>query len=147
MPAPDVKPRRPIEARTIMVASLVGAVLAGALFSVASEFFEFDKDLAYSMLLAAAGVVGIVMTFFYWPRLDEAAREAHKFAWLWGGSAALFLMVLALPFLLATGATVPPLFFERDDAAGVAANAILATFMAQVVGYGIAWALWWLKRR
>ncbi len=98
--------------------------------------------------LIVAGSVGLAMAAGlwvcagWWRSLDEAAQEAHKWAWWWGstfglaiGSVALFTLAYATPGAL----TAEP----KDLLLGGAG--ILA--LGQTAGYGIAWAFWWLQRR
>ncbi len=45
-----------------------------------------DGALGVALMLALVLALGLLGAVSYWRRLDEAAREAHKFAWYWGGS-------------------------------------------------------------
>ena len=85
---------------------------------------------------------GLWVCAHWWRALDEAAQEAHKWAWWWGstvglaiGSVALFTLAYAAPDAL----TAAP----KDLLLGGAA--ILGA--GQIAGYGVAWAFWWLQRR
>lgn len=93
-------------------------------------------------LILVVGLGGWI-TLLYWRRLDEAAREAHKFAWYWGGS---------LGMLVAFAAAL--LVIERNAAAFVwpgwdpSPSAYLFTgammvLCAQVIGYILVWIGWW----
>lgn len=80
----------------------------------------------------------------WWARLDEAAREAHKWAWWWGGTAGTALAGVVLVTLQRTAfadtATVGPHALD-SLAAGV-----VTVLICQLIGYLIAWAWWWLSR-
>lgn len=79
----------------------------------------------------------------YWRRLDEAAKEAQKFAWFVGsigalvvtGPIMLFFRLGALPLPHGVGPGVP---FGLGWA-------MLA--LSQGVGFLIAWAGWWQAKR
>ena len=79
----------------------------------------------------------------YWRRLDEAAKEAQKFAWFVGSIAAIvltapvmmFFRLGALPLL----AGVPP---GVDFGLGY-----MLLALSQLVGFLVAWAGWWQAKR
>ena len=87
-------------------------------------------------------------TVHYWRRLDEAAREAHKFAWYWGGTAGLMVAFVAFLVLTANGGdlistglhgrTTPKAFVELG---------VIGVLVPQMVGYVVAWAGWWISKR
>lgn len=89
-----------------------------------------------------------------WIRLDEAGREAHKFAWFWGGACGLLLaQFIAITVFLTPLLAGPVLSFaERyaqdgritETAFGLG---VLCAALIQVAGYGLVWAGWWLSRR
>jgi len=88
--------------------------------------------------------IGLWSCTLWWRGLDEAAQEAHKWAWWWGstfglaiGGVVLFAVVLGAGDRLLAGRA-------SDDL--VLIGAALVGFV-QIAGYGIAWAVWWLRRR
>jgi len=101
-------------------------------------------------LLITAGVVVLmpsvlVATLMYWRRLDEAAKEAHKWAWYWGGSLGM------IPPFVVVGAGDRGVelagrlgYVEPSDLIFFGAASVLASMMA---GYVLAWAVWWLRKR
>ena len=102
--------------------------------------------LLMSVVMAGAIWIGAV-----WMRsIDEAAQEAHKWAWYWGGSCGMAVgAVVALTSMLpeASDLVLPSLWEGRTDpAAYISAGAILMVLL-MTVGYGIAWVVWWLQRR
>ncbi len=106
----------------------------------------------------AAGVAAltwlIAFAVYAWIRLDEPSREAHKFAWFWGGAAGLLVVEL-----IAVGALVAPLlrepvaaFVKAASKGGVSAESgfmvgVFAAAIAQIIGYGLVWTGWWLSKR
>lgn len=102
-------------------------------------------------VLAATGIMALAMVVGWaWMRtLDEAAREAHKAAWYWGGSAGMSVAGIAIIL-----ATMPwaadydpaPFFDGRTDPAAWMATGALASMILMLVGYGVVWAWWWLWR-
>lgn len=108
----------------------------------------------YLMLSAGCLLWLIVFAVVAWIRLDEAGKEAHKFAWFWGGA---FALLAAL--LVALGALTTPLLSEpvnaiiaaymKDREAGQTGFAVgvLTAAMVQVVGYAVVWVGWWLSAR
>lgn len=96
----------------------------------------------------------VAFTAFAWLRLDEPSREAHKFAWFWGGAPAMVVIML-----VAVGAVATPIIGE-PIAAFVASQARAATTpeagffvgvfsaaVVQIIGYGLVWTGWWLSKR
>ena len=98
-----------------------------------------------AVVVIVLSAVGVWLIAMYWRRIDEAAREAHKWAWWWGGNVALIPVMAGLLFLverphlgapLLPGATATPAHY-------VATGAILAVG-ALLLGYAVAWLFWWL---
>jgi len=79
----------------------------------------------------ALGLVGaawlILCSLYAWKRTDEAAQEAHKFAWFWGGGFGALLGLALLVIVM--GAAAP----HRPE--GTAAGRIRIDF--QISGKGI----------
>lgn len=89
-------------------------------------------------------VVGCWFVFNYWRGIDEAAREAQKWAWYWGGTLSLGLSVIAIRFPSFRVVDLLPADASRHDLVFYGAAIVMA---AQLVGFGVAWAFWWWKRR
>ena len=85
-------------------------------------------------------------TLYWWRSLDEAAQEAHKWAWWWGGNLGLVVGGAGVVVATLMGVNLLPADLPRSDAALVAAG-VFGVFAAQAVGYGLAWCGWWLARR
>ena len=96
------------------------------------------------ILMAGALWVGAL-----WMRsIDEAAREAHKSAWYWGGCAGMCVGgVGVILSRLPQAATIRiPTLGDPTPAAYAAAGAMMMLGL-MLLGYTLAWAWWWLARR
>ena len=101
---------------------------------------------ASAALIAAAVAVsmaiGLWASLKWWRGLDEAAQEAHKWAWWWGATVGLcFAGVILLTLLHGVGD-----LGEAPIKSMLMLGAAIVTG-CQMIGYGVAWAVWWLKRR
>ncbi|MGH6965817.1 MAG: hypothetical protein ACREE0_15155 [Phenylobacterium sp.] len=110
----------------------------------AGSFFIAPVQLA---ILAAFVAGALWLTWRYWLAIDEAARDAQKTAWFWGGSLALIPGTVLLNTLAAPGvgfldwlATHAPNFSPL-----VLGGLILAVI--QLAGFLVAWAIWWAGKR
>lgn len=97
-------------------------------------------------IASTAAVAGAWLTLRYWSRIDEAAQEAQKSAWLWGGGLGMGVgwaadMVLSLPrFAGLLRGAIPHL-----GGALVLGGGLVA--LGAVGGFSIAWATWWAAKR
>ena len=120
-------------------------LLAGGIAGGVSAVFG-DRGPASPAIVA--GVVGLAMAAGlwvcarWWRALDEAAQEAHKWAWWWGSTFGLAIAGVVL-FTLVYGA--PDGLVGEPGDLFLAGAALVA--LCQTAGYAIAWAFWWLKRR
>ena len=115
---------------------------------------SLDRDWAtvwvmsvFVVLLMVGSMVGGVA----WMRsIDEAAQEAHKSAWYWGGSGGMALggVLVCLASLPQAGSLhIPSWLAGRADPAAYAATGAFGMMLLMLIGYTIAWAWWWLRRR
>ncbi len=143
-----------LDGRTAKVGALYAGGVAGALglmvglMGVASR----QGPIALGALTLAAAGVGLVFAGMAWRRTDEVAREAHKFAGFWGAPFGVLAALLAAPFVAAMIFHIPTLPHpalpgRAAGAADLVFTGMLITALAQVAGYGLAWAGWWLLRR
>ncbi|NEX93016.1 hypothetical protein [Caulobacter sp. 17J65-9] len=125
------------------LAGVAGAILATQHRSTAPGFVDLG------LALVAAGVAGLSLKYCvqWWRTVDEAAREAHKFAWYWGGSLGLGVAGGLAIVLQRTPSTPLRDLAPLHGDAGLFATGVLACIVCQSVGYGVAWAGWWLARR
>lgn len=144
----SAKPKRPIAGVQAFMVILGLSLLVGLVAGFGSMFTnDLPGVVGFALGLAVNGfamAAALWLCVWWWNRIDEAAREAHKWAWWWGGCTG---MAIGGAFLLT--------LFSRQgqvDQAGLTTNEVVASGMflmmtCQVVGYGIAWAVWWAKRR
>ncbi|MCA0367099.1 MAG: hypothetical protein LCH57_03420 [Proteobacteria bacterium] len=98
-----------------------------------------------AFLIAVMAAV-LVVTIWWWRRLDEAAREAHKWAWYWGGSAGM-AVGLALLLTVTTRNVDLSRFVAADTSAGdLILGGMMSILLFQLAGYTLAWGWWWLAR-
>jgi hypothetical protein len=120
-------------------------LLAGGIAGGVSAAFGDSGPAAPAIVAGAVGLAmaaGVWVCALWWRGLDEAAQEAHKWAWYWGSTFGGSLGAVAL-FTLAYGAEASLTAEPQDLFLGGAAIIVLG----QALGYGVAWAVWWLKRR
>ena len=137
-----------------VLAVMVIVVISAVVFVFASNRGLVEEDTA---LLAVIGVMAVLMMalalwlgFAWMVRIDEAAREAHKAAWYYGGSVGL-----AVGGVFIVLATAPPAerfviaspFDGRTDPAAYAAAGALGMMALMLIGYAVVWGWWWLARR
>ena len=152
--APNVK--------TLLLRTLIGVlifftvcfVLGVAVGYLSAEGVDIDTErlifwvaLIFAVVAMVAGMVGSIG----WMRsIDEAAREAHKAAWFWGGSGGM--MVAGVGVVLASlpqsaAWTLPAVWFGRDDPVAWLAAGCFGSLLLMIAGYTVVWAWWWLARR
>lgn len=124
-----------------VLAGLGAGVISGIVTATSSEpGWAGAAVVAGSSAVAMA--VGLWASLRWWKGLDEAAQEAHKWAWWWGATIGLcFAGVILLTLVFGAG----DLGQAPIKDAIMAGTAIVVG--CQTLGYGAAWAVWWLKRR
>lgn len=144
---------------SLLVGFVAGLVAAIAGFGV-GYLSAARPDLAERiarMEIVGFGVVGLIaagaglwLSVRWMAAIDEAAREAHKSAWFWGGAGAL---LLGMPLMMIAGLpqtaewTLPAWFHGRNDPVAHAALGAGGLLALMLVGYTLAWGVWWLRRR
>jgi len=135
--------RQALAQRLVVGAGLFGASVGAGGALLAKTGLSLPPGLVF-----AASLVAMVVFFWvcvvYWRNIDEAAREAHKFAWFWGGTGGL--IVLMPVGALVTNERLVAMFHERSPSEWVILG-FLTLLTAQLVGYGLVWAGWWLRQR
>ena len=128
------------------------------LILVSADFlFRFSSpldELSRLGLIITALVWTALFAFIGWGRLDESGREAHKFAWLFGGGfglVAALLGVMAVHYLPGGGDFVDGMIrswaSKWPGGQGGFVVGVLAAAIAQVIGYALVWAAWWTAKR
>jgi len=128
------------------VAGFLSGVVSGATGDTS------DRPLIWGMgAFAVLAMIGAMAVSVFWMRnIDEAAREAHKSAWFWGGTggmAAGGVLVILASLPQAESLNLAAWFTDRTDPAAYMATGAFAMLTLMIVGYALAWVWWWLARR
>jgi hypothetical protein len=136
------------------LAALIALVfVAAAVVGFFSAEGSLDKDRAIVWIMGVFVtliMIGSMVAGAAWMRsIDEAAREAHKAAWYWGGSGGMavggvLLCMATLP--QADAIHIPSWLDGRTDPAAYAATGAFAMMMLMLIGYTVVWAWWWITR-
>jgi hypothetical protein len=141
-----IRKRRPLGYMKMLGLSvLLGMGVGGAAALI--DAFGGPATAPLHLALLAVSIVAVVwICVSWWRSADEAVREAHKWAWYWGGSTGMaFVMLLfALSTWEVIDVTLPPLGDTPND---LIMTGVALTVGAQGVGYLVAWAAWWLRHR
>lgn len=142
----------------LLVGSVIGLLAAGFLAGVVAGFWTAhtggSKDTAMFWSLGGfvviAMIASMVVSVIWMRSIDEAAREAHKAAWFWGGTGGMSVGMIAIVLSSLPQAetfAVPSWFEGRTDPAAYAATGAFGILFLMLIGYAIVWAWWWLARR
>ncbi len=144
------KPKRPLGAAAF--ALMIGATLV--LGGMAGAGSAFVGDLpgpvgtaVTAALVTAAMAVGFTVCVWWWRGIDEAAREAHKWAWWWGGSGGMAVGAVLLLTLMLRAEEQPISAKFGSTPADLFVSGMMCILLFQMAGYTLAWAGWWLKHR
>ena len=135
----------------VLATAFVGGVTVGYLKASGAAIDLGAGGFWIALVAAILIMAGSLFAGALWMRsIDEAAREAHKAAWFWGGSGGMavggVLMILSgLPG--AETITAESWLPGRLDPAAWMATGAFALMTLMLIGYGIVWAWWWLARR
>ena len=144
------KPAKPLGALGLIglvVGTLVIGLLGGFGSAVLSDMpGQAGLILTVAVLVLVMGL-GLWLGIWWWSRVDEAAREAHKWAWFWGGSCGMLVGFICLLTVSLRGADMPLPASLGATPHDLLVSGMMAILAFQIVGYGVAWAWWWLSRR
>ena len=146
---PARRPKRPFGLGTYLLVIVIVAVIggiAGAARAVIGDAPGALGLLLTAAIMSAAMAVAFAACIWWWRGIDEAALEAHKWAWWWGGSAGMAVggvLLLTLTF----GEDVSTSAEVGLTAPDLIAGGMFAVLLFQLAGYSVAWAIWWLKHR
>lgn len=131
----------------------MSAAMAGG-FVVGGQIAAFEEGVLAGRWVIISGAIGVILlipvSWLYWQSLDELAKEAHKSAWMWGGSIGMLIVTIPIAVL------IEGVQSERIDLAGLDPEvASILGFSAgagtaisgAVGGYVIAWAIYWIRKR
>jgi len=129
----------------VMGVGVLEVMAAGAVAGLVSATAD-EASLGGAALIAAAVALAMAAALWacvrWWKGLDEAAQEAHKWAWWWGSTVGLCF----------AGVILMTLLYGAGDLGEAPIKSILMLGTAivtgcQMVGYSVAWAAWWFRRR
>ncbi len=104
----------------------------------------------FLIILIAVLAVSFPMSLSWWRQIDEAARDAHKTAWFWGGSIGMTVAILISALnLFFDGAFLNWLgrvYFIKDVQKYGFEFGVIIVMACMGVGYMINWAMWWKGR-
>ena len=134
-------PNRPI----LGLALLFGVMIALIAVQKAAGLYLVRPVQLGVLVVFAAGAFWLV--YRYWRSIDEAAQDAQKTAWFWGGSLAM-IPAIVLATLLGDPRNGPSdyLLILAPHGNMVVAGALLLG-LVQLLGFTLVWAGWWLVRR
>lgn len=98
------------------------------------------------LVIVLAG--GLLWCVKFWRVIDEAAQRAHLDAFYWGGSIAWMVIVpfVILPLKI-NGFTLPFVADLEMNQSQIFSLGVFTTIVVTTLGYGVAWTIWWLRRR
>ncbi len=144
------RPRRPHGPGAYLLYIVVCLVLGG-LAGAASAFLGEQPGpvgtAVTAALVTAAMAAGFTACLWWWRGIDEAAREAHKWAWWWGGTGGMAVGIVLLLTLMLRAEDQSLSAKLGSTPADIFVSGMMCLLLFQVVGYLLAWAGWWLKHR
>jgi hypothetical protein len=147
--SPAGRPRKPFGLGTYILL-LLGVALVSVVAGVGRSLFGEQAGILGLAITAATMTAAMAVAFaaciWWWRGIDEAAREAHKWAWWWGGSGGLAVGAVLLATLTFDhdGPTTADVGLSAPD---LVAGGMWTIMLFQLAGYAVAWAVWWLKHR
>jgi hypothetical protein len=133
-----------------LVYVLLSGLIGGGI-SLAISTGSLDALTGLKLFLGFFSVTLLVATPYmlvWWKKVDEAVKEAHKWAWFWGGSVGMMLAIWVATInaftqgVLVTGALTGLGLENHALEVGVMGTIILMSY-----GYIGAWVFWWSKHR
>jgi hypothetical protein len=138
--------------RSVAVAVVGAVVIWFGAAAIILAIFGHDVQAAAPWLalakfasLAWAVAVGWLIT---WPRLDEREKEARKFSWFVGSTAAILLTAPIMLFLLVNGGVfLAQLLGARGTPGAYSALGWVGLVIGQVLCSLVARVGWWAAKR
>ena len=129
----------------LLAATVLGGGLVGGVYGWLDHTDAMPGPLTAALILFVLFGLMIAGTIWWWLHADEAVREAHKWAWYWGGSIGMCVGLGALLLASAYGGDQPvPATLSFGEVLLAGAMLVLAPML---IGYGVAWFAWWLAKR
>src|SRR5436190_19665627 len=141
-------PTRSPSTRAVLILLGVMAPVLAAPFVLQASGLHLPLEVRLPIALVLV-TPALVATCNYWRSIDEAAREAQKWAWFWGGSMGMALGVLAIAigFVRPEWFDIAAMLPEHATALSGIFYGAMAMVAAQFAGFLLAWAYWWARRR
>jgi hypothetical protein len=137
-----LRPTRPLLGLVLLLALVIAfAVVPRALH------LAWGAPVALTVL-AVAVVAALWLGGVYWSRIDEAAKEAQKTAYFWGGSfggaiGALLVFWLCVP----SGSAAYHWLTGALPHMPLMVLGVGVVLIVQTVGFLLGWAIWWGAKR
>ena len=139
-------PRR-MSLLTLALTAVGLGVLAGGAAAIAVALGLAPGAIAHAVAVLVAGLAVLIVTGRWWQGADEAVQEAHKSSWFWGGSTGLLVTgAIAVALVEIALGHAPGQFGVTRAEAGLIVAGIALTAALMLIGYGLFWAAWWLRR-
>ena len=133
-----------------LIALMFVAAIAVGYFSASGSLDEDRATVWVMSVFVVLLMVGSMVGGVAWMRsIDEAAQEAHKSAWYWGGSSGMAVggILVCLATLPQAGSIHIPSWLDgRTDPAAYAAAGAFGMMLLMLIGYLVVWAWWWFAR-
>jgi hypothetical protein len=142
---------RPMSGPTRYLVAVAGLLAVGLVGGVGVGFLSGQTG--PGALAVTAGLITATMAValgggvWWWAKLDEAAREAHKWAWWWGGTAGIAVGSVLLLTVMIQGDATMITTLAGESPGQILVAGMMTILLFQLVGYTIAWAVWWLRCR
>lgn len=144
---PSAKPIIPARGPGAFAARMGVAALIGLIAGIGGGVFggwPGPVGLALTILVKILAMGGALLVCVWWWRgIDEAAREAHKWAWWWGGCSGMAVGGVILMTALSRKTPILADFSGGE----VLALGMALMMTCQILGYSLAWLVWWAQRR
>lgn len=139
----------------VVMGFMLICMIAGGAMGYVQAAAESQPSGRQGMIWALLPIAIIFAGISFWvgalwmKSIDEAAQEAHKWSWYWGGSAGLAVAMIgyAISFLPEAAQWALPTISGRTDPVAYAVTGGLFVIGLLIAGYTVAWGLWWFQRR
>lgn len=124
-----------------------GLFISGGVIGFLSKALEPLPPYALAAFFIVSMVLITWAAFYCWSLMDEAQKEAHKWAWYWGGSTGLLVGFIAIVAALKIDPHLAEAIRPNGSSRAFVELGFAAAAASTMVGYGVAWAAWWMTRR
>ncbi len=92
----------------------------------------------------------LIISISYWKNIDEAAKEAHKFAWYWSSIGWISLAATfytTMQYNAVPNSLVSLLETKFNSPTEIFMAGIISSIIIQIIFYSIIWIGWWARTR